>query len=148
MSQTVHESDEMYLRDLLRELDRSALSMGEIMRERERLPYDISEVRIFRNEIKNCALAGRPVIPRPLDNLQPSLKETMQWIREGLFFLCSPDLRLSLLIVKADAGKGYFGVQKIRYCCYSSSNGYRFCPLGSNVSLTMAFAQITALYRV
>jgi hypothetical protein len=147
MTQTEHEFDELILRDVLRELDSSALSIGEITRERKRVPYDLNEVRILRNAVNDYAESGIQLVPHPLDNLQPTAEEATRWLNEGFLFVSSLDLGVGNMIVKTDVGEGYFGVQRVRYYCYQSRNGFRYHPVGTTESLTLALTKLTALHR-
>jgi len=137
--------DELMLRDLLRELDSSALSIGEIMREWKRVPYDTSEVRLLRNAVNTYVEKGTQLVPYPLNDLQPSVEEASRWVRDGFFFVSSPDPGVSLMIVKTDTGEGFFRVPRVRYCSYYSSNGFRYHPVGITQSLTMALTKLGAI---
>ena len=145
MTQTEHGFDELILRDLLRELDSSALSIAEIMREWQRAPYDISEMRLVRGAVNNSPENREHLLPHSLGNLQATADETARWLSEGLLFVSSLELGLGILIVKTIAEEGFFGVQRVRYCCYQTRNGFRYHPIGTTKSLTLALAKLPAL---
>ena len=145
MTQTEHEFDELLLHDLLRELDSSALSIAEIMREEERIPYDTSEVRLVQDAFKKSAGNTEHLLPHSLSNPQEPADETARWLSEGLLFVSSLELGLGILIVKTVAGEGFFGVQRVQYCCYQTRNGFRYDPVAKTKSLTLALANLPAL---
>lgn len=154
MSQLDGEIAGLMARQMAKELEESQSSLEEISRVLARLPYDGNELRVAREAVEMWQRKGHEVVFGPLSPTfhYASAEDKMQVAREfllsGLMFVSALGAQVELMIVKVDAGKGFFGGQKARYACYMSGGDGRYSPVGDASNVIMAVTKLSPILRI
>lgn len=154
MSELDNELAGVFARQMVKEMEASQSSLEEIARVLPRLPYDPAEVRAARTAVEMWQRQGHNVALAPLSaHYQQSSQEQRmnmqrEWFMAGLLFITAGDHGMQLLTIKTDAGRGFFGGQKVRYACYMSSGDDKHNPVGNAGSLTMAITKLSPILRI
>ncbi len=141
-------------RGMLSEMVACTSTLDEIKRTTARLPYEASELRVANEAIAVWKKDGFDVVLGPFDpayhDLPPPDRKdaTREALLHGLLFVSAIALQAELLVVKEDAGRGFFGGQKARYVCYFSSGDDRYVAAGSSTWLVSAVAKLSPVLRI
>jgi hypothetical protein len=122
-------------------------SIDEIGRVHKRRPFNTTELRWLKHSIYTSIEKGYRIAPYPLNSLNARRRNEEKWIREGLYFVSSLDLKVGMMLVKASADTGILRGRQVRYFCYSTSNGVDYLAIGFTKSLAAAFSKFAALLR-
>ncbi|TXM69099.1 hypothetical protein [Methylobacterium sp. WL120] len=137
-----------------RRLQEPSTTLDEVLRAYARLPLDDDDHRALRDSFIARVKLGRRITPMPLDpQFEHATREdylgfVQGMAPQGLTFVTAWDLEASLLIVKTDAGKGFFGRQRATYACFVNDMTGRLDAAGVVPSIPLAFGVLDGLYRV
>jgi hypothetical protein len=154
MSELDNEMAALMARQAAKEMSANQSNLEEIARVLPRLPYDGSDLRMAREAVELWQRKGHNVALAPLGpwyhNATQEDRQQMQreWLANGLLFIAAGDYSVELVTVKVDAGRGFFGGQKVRYACYLSSGDGHYNPVGNVGSLALAITKISPVLRL
>ena len=145
-------ADELFP-ELREEYEAIGLSLDQICRAHRRLACDTANKHTIKAAVTYFNDQNRKVVPQPLFGLRESTEDSrieafLKNFRNGVIFLSIAEMGASLLIVKVDAGRGFFGGQRFDWVCYLGMGGDSYQPAGTSPSLAHAIMRMDALYRV
>lgn len=154
MALALDEKDSLFPREGQRRLLTPTITMDELVRAHARLPLDADDRQELLNGFATRMKAGWHLSPMPLEaRLEEVSREAKrafveQTTPQGLAFVSSLDLKVSLLIVKTDAGRGFFGRQKASFTCFVTEGADGFERAGVVPTIPRAFGILDSLYQV
>jgi hypothetical protein len=153
MSQLDEEIAGIMARQMAKELEENQSSLEEISRVLARLPYDEKELRVVREAVDMWHRDGHAIAFGPLSSefhfapAEDKMRMARDFLTRGLMFVSAFGPHVELMIVKVDAGKGFFGGQKVRYACYMSGGDGRYSPIGDVGIVVMAVTKLSPVLR-